>query len=69
MKKLRRIKWENIFTIAMVVFSVISMLHHIKLNGVYDLIIVEIGVYAMATIGVRFVIKDLRVNPTNWLID
>lgn len=69
MKKIKRIKWENIFTIAMVIFSTFSVLKHIEINGIYDLLIVEIGVYAMATIGVRYVIKDIRVNPTNWLID
>lgn len=69
MKKIKRIKWENIFTIAMTVFSVMSILKHIELNGIYQMLLVEIGVYAMATIGVRYVIKDLRVNPTNWLLD
>ena len=69
MKKIKRIKWENIFTIAMVVFSIMSILKHIELNGVYDLLVVEVAVYAMATVGVRYVIKDIRVNPTNWLLD
>ena len=69
MKKIKRIKWENIFTIAMVVFSTTSILKHIELNGVYDLLVVEVAVYAMATVGVRYVIKDIRVNPTNWLLD
>ena len=69
MKKIKRIKWENIFTIAMVVFSTMSILKHIELNGVYDLLVVEVAVYAMATVGVRYVIKDIRVNPINWLLD
>ena len=69
MKKIKRIKWENIFTIAMVVFSIMSILKHIELNGVYDLLVVEVAVYAMATVGVRYVIKDIRVNPINWLLD
>ena len=69
MKKIKRIKWENIAIVAMIVLDVICILHHIEINGIYSMLGIEIGIYAMSTIGVRYLIKDIRTNPSNWLID
>ena len=69
MKKIRRIKWENLTTIAMLVFAIERLLVIINAKGVSQDTIIEIGFYALAIIGARYLIKDLRLNPTNWLID
>lgn len=69
MKKIKRIKWENLTTIAMLVFAIERLLVIINAKGVSQDTIIEIGFYALAIIGTRYLIKDLRLNPTNWLID
>ena len=69
MKKIRKIKWENLTTIAMLVFAIERLLVIINVNGVSQDTIIEIVFYALAVIGARYLIKDLRLNPTNWLID
>ena len=69
MKKIKRIKWENISTIAMLVFAIERLLVIINANSVSQDTIIEIVFYSLATIGARYIIKDLRLNPTNWLID
>ena len=69
MKKVKRIKWENITTIAMLVFAIERLLVIINNTGVTKDAPIEIGFYALAVIGTRYLIKDLRLNPTNWLID
>lgn len=69
MKKIKRIKWENLTTIAMLVFVIERLLVIINAKGVSQDTIIEIGFYALAIIGARYLIKDLRLNPTNWLID
>ena len=69
MKKIRRIKWENLTTIAILVFAIERLLVIINANGVSQDTIIEIVFYSLAVIGARYLIKDLRLNPTNWLID
>ncbi len=69
MKKIKRIKWENISTIAMLVFAIERLLVNINANGVTQDTTIEIVFYSLAVIGARYLIKDLRLNPTNWLID
>ena len=69
MKKIRKIKWENLTTIAMLVFAIERLLVIINSNGVSQDTVIEIVFYALAVIGARYLIKDLRLNPTNWLID
>lgn len=69
MKKIKRIKWENLTTIAMLVFAIERLLVIINAKGVSQDTIIEIGFYALAIIGARYLIKDLRLNPINWLID
>ena len=69
MKTIRRIKWENLTTIAILVFAIERLLVIINANGVSQDTTIEIVFYALAVIGARYLIKDLRLNPTNWLID
>lgn len=69
MKKIKRIKWENLTTLATIVFAIERLLTIINTTGVTKDTPIEVGVYALAVIGARYLIKDLRLNPTNWLID
>lgn len=65
---LRRIKWENITTILVGILSVISIIRHIQLNGLYFNLILEIITYNMLTLFFRYVVKDIRKNPNNWTL-
>ena len=69
MKKIKRIKWENLTTLATIVFAIERLLVIINSTGVTKDTPVEVGIYALAVIGARYLVKDLRLNPTNWLID
>lgn len=69
MKTIRRIKWENIATLTAIVFAVQRLLVIINSTGVTKDTPIEVGVYAFAVVGARYLIKDLRLNPTNWLIE
>ena len=69
MKKIKRIKWENLITIAILVFAIERLLVIVNSTGVTKDTPIEIGFYALAVIGARYLIKDLRLNSTNWLID
>ena len=69
MKTIRRIKWENLTTIAMLVFAIERVLTIINVTGVTQDTSIEIAMYSLSVIGLRYLIKELRLNPTNWLID
>ena len=69
MKKIKRIKWENLTTLTTIVFAIERLLTIINTTGVTKDTPIEVGVYALAVIGARYLVKDLRLNPTNWLID
>mgnify|MGYP003537785931 CR=1 FL=1 len=69
MKTIRRIKWENLTTIASLIFAIERLLTIINVQGVSQDIVIEIVMYSLSVIGVRYLIKELRLNPTNWLID
>ena len=69
LKRIRKVKWENIVTIAMSVIAIQRLLLTINANGVNQDTTIEIGFYVLAVIGSRYLIKDLRINPTNWLIE
>lgn len=69
MKTIKRIKWENIATLAAIVFGILRLLEIIDRTGVNADTPIEIAIYAIAVIGARYLIKDLRLNPTNWLIE
>ena len=65
---MRKIKWENIILLVMVVLSVISMVHHIKLNGWYNNLVIEAIIYLLISVGARSLVKDIRKNPSNWTL-
>ena len=65
---LRRIKWENITTILTGILSVISIIRHIQLNGLYFNLILEIITYLTFAFTFRYIVKDIRKNPNNWTL-
>ena len=65
---MRKIKWENIILLVMVVLSVISIVHNIKLNGWYNNLVIEAIVYLLISVGARYLVKDIRKNPSNWTL-
>ena len=69
MKRIKRIKWENLTTIATLVIAIERLLTNINANGVTQDTTIEIVFYSLAVIGARYLVKDLRLNPTNWLLD
>lgn len=63
---LKRIKWENIITILMIIFDLYAIYTHIQLNGFYNELGIEFFVYFGLTFGLRYVIKDMRLNYKEW---
>lgn len=63
---LKRIKWENITFIIMLLLGIASMQHHYALNGLYKGLLIELPMYLMFAFGFRYIVKDIRKNPTNW---
>jgi hypothetical protein len=63
---LKRIKWENIFTIIMIIFDLYAIYSHIELNGFYSELGLEFIIYFGLTFGFRYVIKDMRLNFKEW---
>lgn len=69
MKRIRKVKWENIVTIVTTIIAIQRLLLIINSKGVSQDTTIEIAFYSLAVIGARYLIKDLRINPTNWLIE
>ena len=69
MKRIRKVKWENIVTIVTTIIAIQRLLLIIDSKGVSQDTTIEIVFYSLAVIGARYLIKDLRINPTNWLIE
>ena len=65
---MRKIKWENIILLVMIILGVVSMVHHIKLNGWYNNLVIEAIVYLLISVGARSLVKDIRKNPNNWTL-
>lgn len=65
---MRKIKWENIILLVMIILGVVSMVHHIKLNGWYNNLVIEAMVYLLISVGARYLVKDIRKNPSNWTL-
>lgn len=63
---LKRIKWENIITILMIIFDLYAIYTHIQLNGFYNELGIEFFVYFGLTFGLRYIIKDIRLNFKEW---
>ena len=65
---MRKIKWENIILLVMIILGVVSMVHHIKLNGWYNNLVIEAIVYLLISVGARSLVKAIRKNPSNWTL-
>lgn len=65
---MRKIKWENIILLVMIILGVVSMIHHIKINGWYNNLVIEAIVYLLISVGARYLVKDIRKNPSNWTL-
>lgn len=65
---MRKIKWENIILLVMIILGIVSMVHHIKLNGWYNNLVIEAIVYLLISVGARYLVKDIRKNPSNWTL-
>lgn len=65
---MRKIKWENIILLVMIILGVVSMIHHIKLNGWYNNLVIEAIIYLLISVGARYLVKDIRKNPSNWTL-
>ena len=65
-KVLKKIKYENIFTLIGIVFDFICIYKHIQLNGFYANLGIEFIVYISFTLLFRYIIKDIRKNPKEY---
>ena len=63
---LKRIKWENILTILLIIFDLYAIYTHIKLNGFYNELVMEFFIYFGMTFGFRYIVKDMRINFKEW---
>ncbi len=68
-KGLKRIKWENIFVVLYLPLNIYQLYYHIELNGLYIELIVELIISIISLLGLHYIIKDIRKNPSNWLFD
>lgn len=59
---MKRIKWENIVFLLSVCFSIQSMIYHIKLNGLYVELGLEVIIYAFMSLGIRYAVWYFRKN-------
>ena len=63
---LKRIKWENILTILLIIFDLYAIYTHIQLNGFYNELVMEFFIYFGMTFGFRYIVKDMRINFKEW---
>ncbi len=59
---MKRIKWENISVMVMGVLDIMSVVSHIKLNGLYAGLVGELVIYLLITFSVYYIVKDIRKN-------
>ena len=52
----------------MLVIDILSIRHHIILNGLYFNLIIELFMYSLVTFTFRYIVKDIRTNPSNWTL-
>lgn len=64
--QLRKVKFENIFTIMYIILASYQTYYHITLNGLYIGLLGEIIIHISFLIVFRYVIKDMRKDPENW---
>lgn len=61
---LERIKWENVVEILLTILFTYCIYTHIKINGFFEGLIVEIPMYLMLIKVFKFAVKDIRTG--NW---
>lgn len=65
---MKKIKWENITFLLITILGVVSLVHHIKLNGLYLDLIFEVAMYLIFALVGKYLVKDIRKNPSNWTL-
>lgn len=60
MKNINKLKYENIIFMLSICFSIQSMIHHIKLNGLYAELGIEIIMDILMCLGVKYVVWYFR---------
>jgi len=68
MKK-RIILWENVISVPTSVFAIERILRLIPLMGINPNIRIEIGIYVLGVIGVRYLVKSIRKGQNSWLFE
>lgn len=65
---MKKIKWENIIMIVLMVVYVIPMaLDRIVTSGLFNGYVITEIVMALAIVGTfALIVKDIRTNPSNW---
>lgn len=65
-RKVIKIKYENIICLMYILFAIYQEWYHIQLNGFYSYLMLEIIIHIMFISGLHYIIKDIRKNPENW---
>lgn len=65
-RKVIKIKYENIICLMYILFAIYQEYYHIQLNGFYSYLMLEIIIHIMFISGLHYIIKDIRKNPENW---
>ena len=65
---MKKIKWENIIMIVLMVVYVIPMaLDRIATSGLFNgYVITEIVMALVIVVTFALIVKDIRTNPSNW---
>lgn len=65
---MKKIKWENIIMIVLMVVYVIPMaLDRIATSGLFNGYVITEIVMALVIVGTfTLIVKDIRTNPSNW---
>lgn len=65
---MKKVKWENIIMIVLMVVYVIPMaLDRIATSGLFNGYVITEIVMALAIVGTfTLIVKDIRTNPSNW---
>lgn len=63
---MKRIKWENVAMVVMGIVNVITLVSHIKLNGMYFELLFEVVIDLMFMFATHYTIRNFRKNPLSW---
>lgn len=59
---MRKIKWENILSLLLVIIAIASMIKHITINGYYFGLLFEMIIDYSLIVFNYFLVKNLRKN-------